>query len=50
MEDVNFDNQYIAYLFLEVLYKEGKIDRKTYENVLRLKEEYIKKYVKEHKA
>lgn len=35
------DEQYIAFLLLESMYKSGKINKATYENVLKGKRKYI---------
>ena len=35
------DEQYIAFLLLESMYKSGKINKATYENVLKEKRKYI---------
>mgnify|MGYP004675039673 CR=1 FL=1 len=35
------DEQYIAFLLLESMYKSGKINKVTYENVLKEKRKYI---------
>lgn len=41
------DEQYIAFLLLESMYKSGKINKATYENVLKEKRKYIEeKYYK----
>ena len=37
------DEEYVAFLLLESLYKSGKIKKPTYENVLKEKRKYIKK-------
>ena len=37
------DEEYVAFLLLESLYKSGKINKPTYENVLKEKRKYIEK-------
>ncbi len=40
------DEQYIAFLLLESMYKSGKINKATYENVLKEKRKYIEEKYK----
>ncbi len=37
------DEEYVAFLLLESMYKSGKINKATYENVLKEKSRYIEK-------
>ena len=39
------DEEYVAFLLLESLYKSGKINKPTYENVLKEKRKYIEKSI-----
>ena len=41
------DEEYVAFLLLECLYKSGKINKPTYENVLKEKRKYIEKKYKQ---
>ena len=41
------DEEYVAFLLLESLYKSGKINKPTYENVLKEKRKYIEKKYKQ---
>ena len=41
------DEEYVAFLLLESLYKLGKINKPTYENVLKEKRKYIEKKYKQ---
>ena len=41
------DEEYVAFLLLESLYKSGKINKPTYENVLKEKGKYIEKKYKQ---
>ena len=41
------DKEYVAFLLLESLYKSGKINKPTYENVLKEKRKYIEKKYKQ---
>ena len=38
---VKGDTKYIAFLLLEVMYKHNKINDKTYQNIIRMKEQYL---------
>ena len=41
------DEEYVAFLLLESLYKSEKINKPTYENVLKEKRKYIEKKYKQ---
>ena len=41
------DEEYVAFLLLESLYQSGKINKPTYENVLKEKRKYIEKKYKQ---
>ena len=41
------DEEYVAFLLLESLYKSGKINKPTYENVLKEKRKNIEKKYKQ---
>lgn len=42
MRKIKIDHQYIAYLLLEMLYKEGKVNKDTYDAVMAEKERYLR--------
>ena len=42
-----FDATYVAFLLLESLYASKHINAKTYQNILKKKNEYIEKTIKE---
>lgn len=42
MRKIKIDHQYMAYLLLEMLYKEGKVNKDTYDAVMAEKERYLR--------
>ena len=42
MRKIKIDHQYMAYLLLEMLYKEGKVNKETYDAVMAEKERYLR--------
>ena len=42
MRKIKIDHQYMAYLLLEMLYKEGKVNKDTYDAVIAEKERYLR--------
>ena len=42
MRKIKIDHQYMAYLLLEILYKEGKVNKETYDAVMAEKERYLR--------
>ena len=42
MRKIKIDHQYLAYLLLEMLYKEGKVNKDTYDAVMAEKERYLR--------
>ena len=42
MRIIKIDHQYMAYLLLEMLYKEGKVNKDTYDAVMAEKERYLR--------
>lgn len=42
MRKIKIDHQYMAYLLLEMLYKEGKVNKDTYNAVMAEKERYLR--------
>lgn len=42
MRKIKIDHKYIAYLLLEMLYKEGKVNKDTYDAVMAEKERYLR--------
>ena len=42
MRKIKIDHQYMAYLLLEMLYKEGKVNKDTYDAVVAEKERYLR--------
>ena len=43
---MQIDEDYVAFLLFEAMYKDGKIDEKTYGNVVKMKDEYLAKVAK----
>jgi hypothetical protein len=41
--DFQIDKDYVAFLLLEAMYNDGKIGKKTFANILRMKQEYLAK-------
>lgn len=35
------DTKYLAFLLLEAMYKNNKINEKTYQNIMRMKAQYV---------
>lgn len=42
MRKIKIDHQYMAYLLLEILYNEGKVNKETYDAVMAEKERYLR--------
>ena len=42
MRKIKIDHQYMAYLLLEMLYKEGQVNKDTYDAVMAEKERYLR--------
>ena len=42
MRKIKIEHQYMAYLLLEMLYKEGKVNKDTYDAVMAEKERYLR--------
>lgn len=42
MRKIKINHQYMAYLLLEMLYKEGKVNKDTYDAVMAEKERYLR--------
>ncbi len=42
MEEKFIDQKYMAYLLLQILYKEGYVNSKTYENIIAEKKHYLR--------
>ena len=42
MRKIKIDHQYMAYLLLEILYNEGKVNKNNYDDVLVEKERYLR--------
>ena len=42
MEEKFIDQKYMAYLLLQILYKEGYVNSKTYENIIAEKKNYLR--------